>query len=39
MKPYEVFCPRCKKIFFGDSNNNLYADCPGCGWRKYMENE
>lgn len=37
MIPMDVLCPRCGFDFKSDSNNNLYADCPGCGFRIFMD--
>ena len=37
MIPFDVFGPRCGATFKGDSNNNLFADCPYCGSRVFMD--
>lgn len=41
MIPPEVLCtdPECRRRFRGDANNNLYADCPVCGNRVYLQGE
>ena len=36
MIPKSVTCG-CGCTFYTDSNNNLYADCPACGFRIYFE--
>lgn len=37
MTPPDVLCPWCAHRFKGDANNNIFADCPICGGRVYLD--
>lgn len=39
MIPREILCPNpeCARRFLTDSNNNVFADCPVCGNRIYLQ--
>lgn len=39
MIPFDVLCPNpeCARRFKGDANNNIFADCPICGMRVYLQ--
>ena len=39
MIPPDVLCPNpeCARRFKGDANNNIFADCPVCGMRIYLQ--